>query len=159
MLIPEESDQEELSAAIFDSEYGIKATGNAPSARACPAIATVASRLKERAGAQQLLLGCTEFSLADRRQHAGGTWPCPICRTKEDPGLDDLLNRFGAPSTAASSARTGLRPATSSGSHRNRGLLTGKCDRRPQNSWIGDISRSPFLRQECGTSKSVSSCK
>lgn len=66
VVVPDEADQEELSAAIFDSTYGIKATGISPSQRACQAIAGVASRLKDKTGISQLLLGCTELSVAVR---------------------------------------------------------------------------------------------
>jgi aspartate racemase len=70
LVLPEDADQERLSAAIFDPEYGIKATRNSPSARACQIIADVAARMRDRAGIRHLLLGCTELSLAVRAE----TW-------------------------------------------------------------------------------------
>lgn len=66
VIVPNDADQEALSAAIFDSEYGIKATRNSPSERAYRTMATVAKKMKEKSGIDQLLLGCTELSLAIR---------------------------------------------------------------------------------------------
>lgn len=50
---------EELHAAIYDPEYGLKAT-HAPTQRAEEAVLTASSRLLDR-GAQVLVLGCTEL--------------------------------------------------------------------------------------------------
>lgn len=64
LAIPDEDDQALLMAAIFDTEYGIKATGNLPSMKAIEALIEVATRMRERSGATHLLLGCTELSFA-----------------------------------------------------------------------------------------------
>lgn len=72
VIVPNEADQEAVSAAIFDSEYGIKATGCSPSERAYRTITTVAKKMKELAGIEQLLLGCTELSLAIRSDTCEG---------------------------------------------------------------------------------------
>ncbi len=72
VIVPDDADQEAVSAAIFDSEYGIKATGYSPSEKAYRTIATVARRMKEKAGIDRLLLGCTELSLAMRSDTCEG---------------------------------------------------------------------------------------
>lgn len=64
LALPDASDQEIVSAAIFDQDYGIKATGCQPSRAALEALAGVVERLRRSQGIDQLLLGCTELSLA-----------------------------------------------------------------------------------------------
>lgn len=66
LIVPEDADQERLSAAIFDPGYGIKATRTAPSEKACQVIADVATRMRDKAGVRHLLLGCTELSMTVR---------------------------------------------------------------------------------------------
>jgi aspartate racemase len=70
LILPDDRDQERISAAIFDPTYGIKATRNTPSAKACQIIADVAANMRDKAGIRNLLLGCTELSLAVRSE----TW-------------------------------------------------------------------------------------
>ncbi|MBV6322704.1 aspartate/glutamate racemase family protein [Duganella violaceipulchra] len=64
LAIPDDDDQALLMTAIFDTEFGIKATGNLPSMKAIEVLIEVATRLRERSGATHLILGCTELSFA-----------------------------------------------------------------------------------------------
>lgn len=64
VITPREDDQALLSASIFHPDYGIKASGNIVSDKARQIIAGVAERMRKRTGVQDLLLGCTELSLA-----------------------------------------------------------------------------------------------
>lgn len=72
LAIPDEDDQALLMDAIFDTGFGIKATGNLPSMRAIEALLEVADRLRIRSGATHLLLGCTELSFAIQGQRWAG---------------------------------------------------------------------------------------
>jgi len=68
LATPDDDDQALLMAAIFDTEFGIKATGNVPSMKAIDSIIEVAGRMRQRAGVTHLLLGCTELSFAIQGQ-------------------------------------------------------------------------------------------
>jgi aspartate racemase len=72
LAIPDEDDQALVMSAIFDTGYGIKATGNLPSMKAIEALIEVATRLRERSGVTHLLLGCTELSFAIQGQRWAG---------------------------------------------------------------------------------------
>lgn len=64
IVVPSDEEQKLVSSAIFESEFGIKATGMAASNAARRILAEVADRLRERTGIQHLILGCTELSFA-----------------------------------------------------------------------------------------------
>lgn len=64
IVVPSDEEQKLVSSAIFESEFGIKATGMATSNTARLILAEVADRLRDRTGTQHLILGCTELSFA-----------------------------------------------------------------------------------------------
>lgn len=64
LVVPDQADQDLVSAAIFDPVYGVKATGMTASGRALENLALAASRMRDEHGVQHLLLGCTELSLS-----------------------------------------------------------------------------------------------
>lgn len=71
VLLPQKAVQRGVHRAIYDRTYGIKGRGNPVTARARGDLATAADGLL-RAGAQAVLLGCTELPLAFKeRRHRG----------------------------------------------------------------------------------------
>ncbi len=64
-------EQERLHAAIYHPEYGIKSTGTIVSDRARASLLDTCQLLKRR-GAEILVFGCTELSLAHRYPEAEG---------------------------------------------------------------------------------------
>src|SRR5471030_179262 len=64
IVLPDQADQALVTAAIFDPEFGIKATRNAPSARALALLREVALRMRDQHGIGHVILGCTELSMA-----------------------------------------------------------------------------------------------
>ncbi len=64
VIVPSDDDQALVTAAIFDPEHGVKATGMTVSDAARRMLAVAAYRLRQRAGIQHLVLGCTELSFA-----------------------------------------------------------------------------------------------
>ncbi len=69
LVLPSPAEQELVSAAIFDPVFGIKATGNAVSARAQALLAEVACAMRAAHGIDSVLLGCTELSMAVPDEH------------------------------------------------------------------------------------------
>ena len=61
-LYVDETDQDELHAAIYDPVWGIKATGQ-PGKRAITTLMNLAVKLADK-GAKAIILGCTELPLA-----------------------------------------------------------------------------------------------
>lgn len=64
IVAPREADQALITAAIFDPEFGIKATRTCISERARDIIAELADRMRREDGISRLILGCTELSMA-----------------------------------------------------------------------------------------------
>ena len=64
IVTPTDEEQALVTAAIFDPETGIKATGMAASPAARQNLAEAAHRLRARTDARHLILGCTELSFA-----------------------------------------------------------------------------------------------
>lgn len=64
VVSPTDDEQMLVSSAIFDAEFGLKATGLASTDAARRILAGVADRMRKRTGVQHLILGCTELSFA-----------------------------------------------------------------------------------------------
>ena len=72
VLQPAEKLQNEIHAAIYDPEYGIKARSNPVTEKARDKLLNGILSL-QRAGAQAIILGCTEIPLAIKDKTVGGT--------------------------------------------------------------------------------------
>lgn len=66
VIAPDADAQERLHNAIYDREYGLKATGTRISEEALATVASTANELEKKYGLTHFILGCTELSMLSR---------------------------------------------------------------------------------------------